>query len=124
VIANTSDTDVVSLTLWQESALPDNFRISKRRFLDAAQKTRERPDPEAYVLDDKGSAFKPDGQRKPPNISMEELINGVDDDRDYLAFVRGKRLSRQHAVHAVFACFFYTRVFDAILGSIWEGPEF
>jgi len=123
VLANTRDPDVISLTLWQEAGLPEIFGISKKQFLEAARE-KGRLDPEKYVLDKRGSALKPDGLRKPPNISTEELVNAIDDDRDYLAFVRGKRLSHQHAAHAVFACYFYTRVFDVILGAMWEGPEF
>jgi hypothetical protein len=123
VLATTADADVYSLTLWQDAGLPEMFRFSKKAFL-AVASAPGRPDPQKYILDDRGPALKPDGSRKPPNITMEELINVLDDDRDYLAFVRGKRLSHQHATHAVFACFFYTKVFDAILGPVWEGAEF
>jgi len=123
VLAITDDPDILSLTLWQDGGAPDGFRISKKAFLQVATGSG-RPDPTKFVLDDRGPALKPDGNRKPPNIDVEEFINAIDDNREFLAFVRGKRLSHQHATHTVFACFFYARVFnDVILSSIWEGFE-
>ncbi len=124
VFAATDDRDIYSLALWQDDGSPEIFRLSKKAFLEAASETAGRPDPTKYILDQRGPAFKPDGNRKPPNITMEELIDALDDDRQFLAFVRGKNLAHQHAIHAVFPCFFYAKTFDAILAIEWEGVEF
>ncbi|HYL15688.1 MAG TPA: hypothetical protein VEV41_21820 [Terriglobales bacterium] len=96
LLASTENPHVESLAVWNDNKDPETFRINKEKFADGAK-------PQEYILDNRGGSLDLNGTRKPPDITMEDLENALDDNSDYLVFRRGK-IMHHHAVKREFPC--------------------
>ena len=113
----TADPNIYFLTVWNDTKLPETFRIDETRFRSRDQK------PQEYILDDRGQTLELKGLRTPPEISAEDIENILDNHPDYLAFVRGKKYRHGHAALRSFACAFMVLVVPggALFIADWEG---
>lgn len=105
LLARTDDANVESLTVWNDAKPSESFRIDKKKFL-AVANTKGGPNPQDYIIDGKNGNPDLKGSRMPPDVTVEDLENALDNNRDYLAFRRGDRPPRQHASLAAFECGF------------------
>lgn len=108
VLSNSEDPNIESLTIWNDAKGPQAFRIDKKRFREVAN-TRGGPPPSNYIVGGNASSLDLKGARTPPDVTVEELENALDNNPDYLAFVRGKTRMRLHASPIEFACFYIVK---------------
>lgn len=102
LVSRTGDSNIYSLTVWDNGQLPESFSLDKSKFGSDPQ------NPQNYIVGGKGTDLirKLTGGRKPPLITADELEDALYNVPDYLRFVRGKSLLRKHASPAEFACVF------------------
>ncbi len=108
VLSNSEDANLYHLTVWNDAKAPQTFRVDSREL----RETQRVPGELAAALA---------GQRKPPDITLEDMENAFASDPDYIAFTRGKTLPHQHAKIVDFACFLVLlRVPGGAAYSFWE----
>lgn len=97
----TDKKDVGSLTVWNGTEHPKSFGIDTTKI--GAKAT-----PREYVVEGNSSDLNLKGKRSPPPpVSLEEYANALDNNPDYLAFTRGKGLTRRHAALVEAGCLFF-----------------
>lgn len=123
MLSRTDDSKIESLTVWNDTTAPASFRIDKDKFKAEVARSKGNPSPVNYVLDGQGKTLDLKGTRTPPEITVEALENALDNNPEYLAFMRGKTRMRQHAQAMQFDCFFIVMAVPggAIYDVCWEG---
>ena len=112
--------NVEFVTVWNDYKVPQSFRINKLKFFEDVRTTEGHPRPEHFIIDpDKGL---PDFQGSRPrlDITLEELLNALDDNRDYLAFKRGRGLPHLHALMSRPECNILLYILSIIFGTDWN----
>ncbi|HET9741744.1 MAG TPA: hypothetical protein VFQ00_03245 [Terriglobales bacterium] len=116
VTSHTDKPQIESLTVWNDTRSPESFHIDTNKFGPGTK-------PEDYILEGRGGSLDLKGSRNPPSITAEDLANAVDNNPDYLAFTRGKGLTRQHATLVEFVCRFIIIAVPggALFSLFWQG---
>ena len=124
LLARTEDSNIESLTVWNDEEAPRSYRIDKQKFLDAARENKGLPPkPADYIVDATGGVPNLQGSRPKLEISPGELEEALENSRDYLLFRRGTRPPRQHASMLEFECGFLEIVLSLLFGVDWDSGQ-
>ena len=120
LLSATENKGVQSLTVWNDLARPQSFGID-------TNKIHLKAKPGDYVVEGNSSSLDLKGARTPPPaVPPEDLANALDNNPDYLAFVRGRGLTRRHAAPAEIGCVFIVWLVPGgdLLYAFWQGDDF
>jgi len=117
VLSDTDDPKIGRLVVWNDTEVPENFRVDKDKFMDTKNL-------KASILDGREKSLDVLGKRKPPEFTLEELEAVFGSNAALLEFMRGKR-SAHHPLPAnklaASFCDIVSTLPGSLFGLAWYG---
>jgi hypothetical protein len=116
VFSDTEDSNLEYLTAWSDDEAPQQFKIDPKKYFETRDQKKSILSDNADKLD--GAQV---GRRKPPAITQEDFENTFGNSEAFLEFMRGKKVTSQHAIAQAFSCRWAAGVKGAaMIGPMWE----
>ena len=119
VLSDTEDRKIGRLVIWNDTEVPESFRVDKDKFMD-------KHDLKESILDGKGKTLDMLGKRKPPDFTLQELEAIFGSHPALVEFMRLKR-SAHHPLPsdklAAWICDLLSTLPGSLFGLFWYGGD-